>query len=512
MNDLISRIPLVRFTVPIILGILSAYSRLHIGYAIGLLVLGVLMWIAATFKRKIPIIRNPGNYFVFALLFIVMAISWINTSIFMPRSIAFQKYDTATVIVEEIKNKKRSVQLTCRLIELSGNGSTDREKARVIVYTKDKDNIFKEGDMVMLPSKFTRIENIYENSKFDYASYMEARGIIYSQFVMPYKMKIIGHRTNVKTVARNIQQTLVTRISESYFISTPAKQFLITTLLGDSSYLDKDLRRSFSSTGLSHILAVSGLHAGIIFFLMTIILYPLRMYRKTRYAIIMIAIVMYAFITGLSPSVIRATVMALFLLVSALLYRRNTSLNALFGSAVLILMFNPLDLFNIGFQLSYLAVASILLMSGKINPFAYDNKILYKVGVLLSVSLAATIGTCALSVYYFKIFPVSFLVTNIIVVPALPLIFGLGIIYMIFPSWFIGNLFDAIYKLLIGFVDFINTIPFSSVHVTIDKYQVLIYYLLLSVFVLWWYFKKKTYLFSFLIITGIVAVYYLLSV
>ena len=499
---------MIRFIIPVILGILTAYARLHIYYAAGLFVSGVLIWIAVTYIRKISDIRQTKHFYPISIFLIMLAISWINTSFFIPQDIDFKDYNHATVIVNEIKNKKRSVQLTCQLTELSSGGKILREKAKVTVFTKNKNLRVKEGDIVMIPAKFSRIKNIYENNGFDYASFMESKGIIYSQFVMPGKIKVTGHRTSVVTVAHDIQRYLVNRISQSHFISNPAKQFIITTLLGDSSNLGKDIRQSFSSTGLSHILAVSGLHVGIIFLLMTIILYPLHRYRKTRYMIIMVTLVIYAFVTGLSPSVIRATIMALFLLVSAMLYRRNTSLNALFGSAVFILMFNPLDLFNLGFQLSYLSVLSIILISDKINPFPYDQKILYRVGTILSVSLAATIGTCALSVYYFKIFPGSFLVTNAIVVPILPLILGLGIVYLVFPAGFTGNLFEGVYKLLIWFVDFINKIPFSSVDIAISKYQVLIYYILLSLLVICLYLKRKAYISSFFIIAGLTAIYY----
>lgn len=493
MNDPISKIPLIRFIIPVIAGILLAYARFHIYYATGLFVTGVLIWIAVTLASRGSAVSKIKHFYPLAILFTVTAISWVNTSVFIPGEIDFKGYDNATVVVNEMKNKKRSVQLTCELTGLSSGDKFRSENARVIVYTKDKNRTIREGDVIVLPAGFSRIKNIYDNDRFDYASYMESKGIIYSQFVMPGKMEFTGHRKSVVNVARDIRKSLVNRITESHFISVPAKKFIITTLLGDSSYLDKDIRKSFSGTGLSHILAVSGLHVGIIFFLLTIVLYPLRGYRKVKYVIIMLSLVIYAFITGLSPSVVRAVIMAVFLLVSTMLYRRNTSVNALFCSAVLILMFNPLDLFNIGFQLSYLSVLAILLMSDKINPFTRSNKILYNVGSVFSVSLAATIGTCALSVYYFKIFPVSFLIANVVVVPLLPLIFGVGIIYLIFPAGFTGNIFDGIYKLLMCFVDFLNKIPFSSVEIMIGKYQVLIYYVLLLVLALWYYFKNKAY-------------------
>lgn len=508
MPSLISKIPLIRFIIPIILGILMAYARLHIHYATGLFVSGILIWISATYINVVPGINRAKYLYIFSIFLTVLAISWINASLFIPQNIDFKDYSRATLVVDEIRNKKRSVQLTCQLLELSGDGEVHREKAEVTLFTKNKGLSVEVGDIIVVPAKFSRIKNIYENNVFDYASYMESKGIIYSQFIMPGKIQVTGHQNSLVTLAHDIQRYLVNRISQSYFISVPARQFIITTLLGDSSNLGRDIRKSFSSTGLSHILAVSGLHVGIIFLLLSIILYPLRQYRKTRYVIIMVTLVIYAFITGLSPSVIRATIMALFLLVSAMLYRRNTSLNALFGSAVFILMFNPLDLFNAGFQLSYLSVLAILLMSDKMNPFPPHKRILYKVGTILSVSLAATAGTCALSVYYFKIFPVSFLITNAVVVPVLPLILGLGIVYLVFPACFTGNLFEGIYKLLIWFVDFINKIPFSSVDITVSAYQVVIYYILLSLLVLWLYFKKKVYISSFFTLGGLTGVYY----
>ena len=140
-------------------------------------------------------------------------------------------------------------------------------------------------------------------------------------------------------------------------------------LLGDKSYMPDETRQIFSNAGIAHILALSGLHVGIIIVLISSILFPLGFFipRKIIYLITIVFLWIFAFITGMSASVVRASIMATFYLSAKILERQNDSINALLGAITLILIVNPSALYDVGLQLSALTVTSIILFSEKLN-------------------------------------------------------------------------------------------------------------------------------------------------
>ena len=213
-------------------------------------------------------------------------------------------------------------------------------------------------------------------------------------------------------------------------MSDPTIAFYIATITGDDSFLTDDSREEYSRSGLAHILALSGLHVAIIATVIAALLFPLHLMRqrKLRYIITIVILWIYAIVTGLSPSVTRAVVMTSMFLIALMIERRNSSLNALCFAALVILLFSPMSLYSIGFQLSFCAVASILIFANRMNPISPRHKIAYHFTSLITVSISAMIGTGLISAYYFHTFPVYFLLSNIIVLLILPFVLGGGIL------------------------------------------------------------------------------------
>ncbi len=284
------------------------------------------------------------------------------------------------------------------------------------------------GELIYFSPQLQRIESPTLPHSYDYARQMALKGILYRQYLNDEQWQLSDYSTrlNLYDHARRIQSQCVASLRECGL--SPDNAALLSALLwGYRDDVPEEMRTDFATAGLSHMLAVSGLHTGIIAFLLWLLLLPLRYtrLRKLQHLFTIIVLWIYAFITGLSPSVTRACAMATFIGVAHIIDRRNTSLNALCGSAVIILLISPMQLFDVGFQLSYSAVAGIILLSPYCDISNYIDKpheTLRYVSGTIAASIAAQVATLPLAAYYFHYIPMWGLLSNIILVPLLPLI------------------------------------------------------------------------------------------
>lgn len=276
--------------------------------------------------------------------------------------------------------------------------------------------------------------------------------------------------------------------------NTPVLQALT---LGKKSELNRELRQQFAASGGAHILAVSGLHVGIIYLILTSLAGTLPYNRKTLIIshITIIAIMwIYAFICGLPASVVRSALMFSLISGAYIINRQLYTLNSVFASAFIMLIINPDYLFQIGFQLSYAAVISILLFVPKIQKIiTFNNKILRWTWNVCAVSIAAEIGTLPLTLYYFHQMPSYSLLTNFIVIPLATIILYLAIFLLItnalpFVATFIAETLDLTLNGLQGAVSYISAWPYATANgIQIEPYMVFAYYLIV---VLIWFRTK----------------------
>lgn len=285
--------------------------------------------------------------------------------------------------------------------------------------------------------------------------------------------------------------------------------------LGYKDDIDPEVRRAFQASGAAHVLAVSGLHTGIIYALLIGLLTlggrykPLhedRIHRCTLSLIIIGAMWGYAWLTGMTPSVVRAVLMLTLVEIGHMLYRRAFSLNTIAAAAVLILFVQPTDLFSVSFQLSFAATAAIVLLVNKILPRYYgSNRSLPTHGVpgalakyisgLVVVSLAAQIGTLPITLYTFGQFSTYFLLTNMIVLPLATLLVPCGMLSIALggtaPGLMVGKLTNCLAWFLNYSVQWIESWPFSTVEGHINGLMVGIYYIIIVFFIGLFAFSKK---------------------
>ena len=285
------------------------------------------------------------------------------------------------------------------------------------------------------------------------------------------------------------QRSLLLERLETAGLSDDRYAVVAAMALGDRSALTKELKETYSKTGASHVLALSGLHLGIIYALLSMLVVGRRWQMITQVATVL-SIWAFVFLTGMSASVVRSAVMLTVYALLALGHRQKMSVNTLAFTAIVMLLVTPKALFDVGFQMSFMAVFSILLFVPLFyRPFSAEYLMTHRavswLWGMVAVSVAAQIGVAPLIAYYFGRFSCYFLLTNFIVIPAATIILYLALGTLLIPS--LGVVLASMVGLLNTTLLYIATIPGAtieglhpSVGLTVAIYGVLLaaYYLL----------------------------------
>jgi competence protein ComEC len=376
---------------------------------------------------------------------------------------------------------------------------------KMIIYAPlDSVGPWKYDDLVFIRSKISRPKLPANPHQFNYKKYLEKKDIFYQAYVKPAEFTIVGkddHFTIDDFEEASVQYSR--NCFHALIPDTNLAAIATALLVGFQEELDPEIKTSFSRVGAMHILAVSGLHVGIIFVLLSYILYPLNRTTATKVlkAIILIGFLWgYAIIAGFSPSIVRASLM-FTLLIPIISFRvPGNGYNNIASSAFLLLLYNPNYLFDVGFQLSYVAVFGIIYLYPFLKNWVITKYwLIEKTWQLTAVSIAATIFTCPIVLYNFGQFPLSFLISNLIAVPLSTLIIYVGLLALIFYKLSFLNLIlgQVLYFLLLVLkqsVEWIEALPLSYVdHLLINRMQAFILYALIISIVLFFQFRKTTY-------------------
>ncbi len=375
-----------------------------------------------------------------------------------------------------IEERAKTYKAEVKILEVVNGPQSQSVIGKALVYFEKSTEVsdLQYGDIVLSNSLFKQLEKPKNPHAFDYAAYMR-NFQVYHQAYLPTGKWYKTDRNDAKPFFESIYQT------RAYFlkiieekVGSPAEIGVASAiLLGYKGNLDEEVRETYANTGAMHILAVSGLHVGIIFIILGWTLSFIdRLHKRGKQIKFVFVIVLmwgYAFLTGLPPSVFRATTMFTIFGIGKILNRKAFSFNSLAASALILLCYNPYMIKMVGFQLSYSAVAAIMWLQSPIYQFfTAKNKLLDYGWKISSVSIAAQLGTAPLSMYYFHQFPTYFWISNLIVIPAASLILSVGIGLLIFGAvpylgdW-IGILLEGIIQIVYKLLQFIQFLPFSTV-------------------------------------------------
>ncbi len=345
------------------------------------------------------------------------------------------------------------------------------------------------GDVLLVEGNFNSIKTNGNPEEFNYKDYLFKNHIYHQVYLKQQQWFKIGNRANpiFKTTYRT--REFYSNLIDNSFLYPKNKAVLKALLLGQKEDLDRDTLRTYSSAGAMHVLAVSGLHVGIIMLMLMFIFKPIKRlkYGKSIYVLLIVfCLWFYAFLTGLSPSVLRSALMFSFVVIGAEIERETSIYQSILVSAFVLMVIDPLVIFKVGFQLSYLAVLGIVYLQPKIYNLIYIKfKFLDYLWKITSVSIAAQIATFPLGLFYFHQFPNYFFISNLIVIPLAGGILGLGLAYMVlFNIPFINHLILLFLDYLLSFLNFcvekVEQLPYSILWgISITWYETFFIYVIL---------------------------------
>ena len=354
-------------------------------------------------------------------------------------------------------------------------------KVLLNVSKESKDINFKVDEFIFTKSSFTALNPALNPHQFDYKYYLEKKGIYQQLYLQEDEYQRLGmHAFSLVGLSASFRNKIQESLSHFDF-EADELSVINALLLGQRQDISKDLISDYSNAGAIHILAVSGLHVGIILLILSFLFKPLERFRNGKLikSLLIICILwMFAFIAGLSASVIRAVTMFTFLAIGNAFQSKKVTEFSLITSMFFLLLFKPLFLFDVGFQLSYLAVFGIIWVQPKLYGIWKPKvKLLDYFWQLVTVSIAAQVGILPLSIYYFHQFPGLFILSNLVIIPFLGFILISGIIVIfagligVLPQ-FLASAYGIIISLMNDFVRWISqqeSFLFSSISLSFLK-------------------------------------------
>ncbi len=506
---------IIRFVPTFLLGIiLSTFVEINI--PIFLLILFILLLFLYLHKLIIPSRHHFSIRWLIGLvihlpvLVSALLISALKTEIKYSHHFSrFLSPSSITCIVNEAPIVKgKNLRFEAELKELNSNDSWLRVKGKVLVYIRIDSLISTPsyGDLLLISKIPQELSPPLNPGPFDFQKWLNRREIYHQLFLKSDDYLIVGHDQGNALLATAIKwRNYLLKSIRDAGITGQEEAVLSALILGQDDEIDPDLRNSYSTAGVMHILAVSGMHVGLIYAALCLIL---RFPGKRRKAnifkafFLIICLWFYAMLTGLSPSVLRAAMMLSFLVLGVSLQRSSNPLNILAASAIaLFLIFSPALVFSAGFQLSFLAVVGILFLYKPLhNSYTPTSWLGAQVWSIVSVSIVAQLATFPLSLYYFHRFPNYFLISNLIVIPLGTLIIFGGIIVLFLSWWpaaamFFGKILSLLIQALNGTVSTLGRLPGSSTDgIFLSAPFMLLLYFCIILFALFLLLKRPAYL------------------
>jgi len=481
--------PFLRLLLPLCMGAWLG-QNLMITRPQLLVALFLIFVIILLISRRVRFVFQP--YWGMLLLLVIASFGYVR-SVFQKGHFPVLNDQQYFVVADEFPQEKAKTFLLVCQFNHSDN--------KLLVYLPKSPAValVKPGSILCFKGTPQLIENEGNPFEFDYRGYLNRQKIGYRIFLKSNEFFILesAGRLNLYRHAQLIRGKLIEILYHSG-MSAKNVPLVASIAFGARSEVDKEMIQKFTNTGVIHVLAVSGMNVGLVYIVLDFFLGFLRRKRGglLLYTTIVLAgIWSYALITGMSASILRAAAMFSFVLVGNAMNRNSNIFNSLAVSAFLLIAWNPSILTDIGFQLSYAAVLSIVVIQPLIYKQCYfKNWLLDKIWLLMAVTIAAQLGTLPFTLLYFHQFPVYFWMANLVVIPLVTLILYLSFAVVIL-SWiggFIARLISFVLDWSTAFVirtvDFIDGLPHAVLKgLNPTLFQILI---VLTAFVLFCMFIK----------------------
>ncbi len=481
MINPLNHIPLLRLLLPFIGGIISVvYLKPNNTYLLSGFGIVTALFLLLLFIKKLNV-NYKFRWFFGVLIYTNLLLAGACLT-----SLKYQNTDSLSILLTKQNNqiligeitepthiKEKTVKAILTINSIKNQNDWIKCNSKVIVYLQ-KDSLSKKlntGDLIAFESKLENIPPPKNPHEFDFRKYLSFHLINQQAFLSSDDWKLLqtSSASGIYKIASNSRRFLINTLRKK---GIQGKELAVASalILGYKDNIDAQLKGAYASAGAMHVLAVSGLHVGIIFLIFNRLFSFLKKFKygKIIKGIILILILwLYALLTGLSPSVMRAATMFTFIVTTKMANRNSSFFNTLAASALVLLIHNPLLIMEVGFQLSYIAVIGIVIIQPWINNwFNIRYWLLRKIWEITAVSIAAQIATFPLGLLYFHQFSNYFMLSNLIVIPLAIGILYLGIITLSFSFIpIIGDYLAVGLKYLIRFlnysVNFIDALPYS---------------------------------------------------
>lgn len=500
--------PLARITIGFILGLLFAFyvhpsiSAVFIALITSVSIF-VLFYFLSKKRTKLSLYFGVGTYF---LSFIIGISTQIAHTDYFQKS----NYIHNTTIFEQphfisltIREKMKSSPFSDRYLAIVNHIGQKEQTGRIILNIQNDSlhHNLQVGNSLLIKGTLTRNKPPNNPNQFDFGKYLENKQI-YAQLYADVADIKIGSKIekNIWYYSSKLRTRIIRNLEKNNFNKTELN-VAIALIMGQQQDISPDIIRDYQYAGAVHILSVSGLHIGFILLFVTFILKPIPNTKRGSFIkliAILISLSLFGIIAGLAPSVVRSVTMFSFVAIGNHLRRSVNIYHTLLVSVLLILLFEPSFLFDVGFQLSYIALFFIIwlqpLLSSIWKPKYKVSKYIWDI---LTVSFAAQIGTLPLSIYYFHQFPGLFFITNLLIIPLLSIIMLLGVLVMLLAAFnmipvFLSQLLEWSIYYLNKIINAIASLEqFIIQDIPLHFYLLISSYLLLFTIIIW--FKKPSF-------------------
>lgn len=486
-------IPFFRLVLPFVCGILISINFQVYVFNWTCLFLLVAAGLAVNF---IPVFKHKLGFLIIADIFLFLygsiLVNLSNASFhrfFYGNVIYADSVHTALIVIDDIPvTKEKFTKCAVRILEVKTKRGYEKVEGSSLAYFKKskKDSLLHAGALILVKTKFASLTPPQNPCAFNYKQYLNNKQVYHTLFVEPYAYTIVeGNSNALNTIWRfglQCKQFLLSRLKNSA-LSPNSYAVCCALLTGYDDEIDKSTIEAFSHSGTLHVLSVSGLHTGLIYLVLSF-LFDLfdknKKYKRSRFFIVTGILWLFALTTGFSSPVLRAVTMFTLLGIGKIYFRNSAAnqINILLVSAFILLSYNPFYIVDVGFLLSYFALAGLICFQSPIAILWQPrNFIINATWQSFTASFAATISTLPFTLLYFKQFPVWFFVCNIVVIPATFVILLLALLViikvgpaaylinatMIFLNWFIDLFNVAGY----GFIDRIDFTIIDALYLTL---------------------------------------------
>lgn len=434
------RFPLLLPFLAFVSGIILDYtlspepSLCHMLTALFLIGLGTSVWHPA-FKAS----YSRRTWFGILIFMFFQQLGMVNHQFF--RLAGNTPLDNTKYLLYHIVHPPEKRENSIRLIAKELHLFSGRSIGRVMLYLEKNEEaeLLTSGDLILVRAESAYLNPPANPGEFNYQKYLQTKGIDRSEYVSSGRWKLWQHYRlfSLMNLSLQLRDYLLHEI-DGWPVDDEAKSLAKALILGERKSVNPGQLEAYAAAGAMHILAVSGLHTGIFYLVLSLLFSPIKKWKYGRTAsslLIVIILWCYAFVTGLSASVVRAVCMFSLLALGNSMRRPVNVYNTILASAFILLLISPGYLFQVGFQLSYAALLGIVSIQPVLSSaLKKPHWLTRKIWDLIAVSIAAQITTLPLALFYFHQFPTLFIITNLIVIPLVSIIMYLGLLCLLIST------------------------------------------------------------------------------